>query len=188
MPFRFNPCPTCCEEALCTHCDTDTWPGSITVTISNMAAGAFHPFCASDCTEWNAAWELARLTQAEVDALFIACPATITEEFPVAGCYFRITKGLPCGATAMVIEILDGGTLDGGFAYGNISVCYTGTSTTSRMAWWIATDDSDQDCLTNIDTNGGGLDNQSFAIYDGGSTLPCRFVWGSATFDMIANA
>lgn len=187
-------CETCPCVTGCSVCDPGTTPGSITVTFgAGTDLGGDGSECVGDCDDFDSLgpWELQQLSQAQVDALFITCPIAFTTggPAPVAGCYYGLTDGLPCGCVSMILEIIDGGTAGAGLATGNVTMCWTSTKW-ARVSWEINTADTDQDCLTNIDTAGGGVDNISGV--GNSATLPeCDFNGLNFDFtllDLTANA
>ena len=180
-------CDTCpCGED-CTNCDADTTPGSITATLgAGLNNAGNEGLCVGDCDDFAAAWELPQLTQAQCDVLYISCPIAFTTggADPVAGCYYGLTEGLPCGCDAIILEILDGGS---GSAQGGLTFCWGGIEWVI-MTWSITTAGTDDDCLTNIDTAGGGVDLSGLAA--GGSGNPCDFVnyiFDETLLDLKAN-
>jgi hypothetical protein len=57
--FKFEPCPTCCEEDLCTHC-TGAIPAQMQLVISGIVAKS--PVVCGDCDGLNGTFVLDRET------------------------------------------------------------------------------------------------------------------------------
>ena len=105
-----------------------------------------------------------QLTQDEIDALDADCSGAFTPDSPEEGCYYGLTEGLPCGATAIILEILSNG--DDGTALGAVTIC-CGSGTYVRLDYQITTAGADGDCTANHDTGGAGCNSIGYAASGG---------------------
>jgi hypothetical protein len=167
-------CP--CGERACPRCDAGTTPIAVDVTwaagtnVFGDGAG-----CDGDCDDWASTWELAKLSAAEIAVLYAAYPDTFNFIFPeqpppAVGCYFGLTAGLPCGAAAVIGEILLGGA--SGIAQFNVTVVWD-NSTWVRLEYELTTPGTDDDCTGNFDSAVMPIVNVTIAT---GGVAPCDFI------------
>lgn len=178
----------CCggPTTACTVCDSGTSPSSITVDwgAGTNLTGMGLP-CTGDCNDWFGPWDCPQLTQAEINALQATWPAAFTPMTPLEGCYYGLTTGLPCDAEAMIVELTNGGA--SGFAQAGITVGFNGGDW-ARIGFSINTAGTDDDCLTNFNTGGGGVDSASNAV---GGSPACDFlnvIFDFSLLNITANA
>jgi len=177
-------CGHCCAECTCPTgpapppagltcglCDTDTTPSSITVTFgTGTNLGGSGNGCSGNCDDFAAAWACPQLTQTQVDTLNASWSGAFTNQPPTAGCYYGSTSGLPCGTSAIVVELLSNGST--GTALGATTICYPDL-TYARLDFQIYTSGSNGNCVTNFNTGGSGCDSVGWA---GDASEPCDFI------------
>jgi len=164
-------------SATCSVCDTNTTPDYIKVTFgAGTNLGGNQSGCSGDCDDWAGLWNCSQFTQSEIDTLNASWPAAFTDQpSPTAGCYYGLTQGLPCGADALIVELLDGGS--GGTALGAVTIGYPGPGYV-RLDFQINSAVAGNDCKQNFNTGGAGCDNIG---YSSDVSDPCDFV--GALFD-----
>jgi len=171
----------CCDDVGCKVCDSGTTPTTMIVTFhAGALQGLGFDTCIS-CSDWEARWELPKLTLAEINEI-LAIPNQIAIALDVAGgeepkdvlgCIYGTQVGLPCSAEWMVYQVnLSGST---GFAGGAIALQWPGPAgEATNVDYSIAIAPATGDCKTNLKTNGNGLQNVGQST---SANSPCDLVW-----------
>ncbi len=126
-----------------------------------------------DCSRFVATFALQPLTQAQLNNLNATYPAT----FPLgvqapADCCFGLFSGLPCGATFMLAQVLDGGA--DGYAILDLTIGWANGTFVSLQFTHTISDDT-ANCVANFSWADEGVAGTNVG-YSSGGAPPCDFL------------
>jgi hypothetical protein len=164
------------SAACCCGCpECDRLPSAATVEfLADLNAAAPGTGCAGGCADWIAAWDLHKLTQAEVDSLSANWPTTWPQTEPVprqAGCYYGLFEGLPCGATSMVLQIVAGGRT--GLAVATVTIGWA-DGIYAQITCTHAIDPPSGDCVANLTRANESVSGTTIGL-NASAGVPCDF-------------
>ena len=179
------------EESGLLACDEcDTTPISVTVEFT-ADVNAYSPGtgCEHGCADWISSFDLPLLTQAQVDYMCATWPSTWPQTYPtprLAGCYFGLFEGLPCGATSMVLQIVAGGS--SGLAVATVTIGYA-DGIYAQITITNTVDPPSGDCCANLRARTRAYPTSTIGL-NACAGVPCDFalVAEGQAADMIVTA